>query len=402
MANENTEGLYLYPVEELDKIIDQINNGIMPMMNDQLKKEVDLRYKEISGALFNDDEENIDVVKQQALVKKAIEKKKREASKKDVLIITLNEDQKKELRNDMSSSFVRKDPNNRYNLPDEQLYSSEEKKVIETKLARLKNCYYNQKDYVNAIHIIQEAIQYSLKNDYPWMSEEEACEAFNKGEIKFTWGNLPKLYINYSTQITDKEILKGVVTGQVILKDRYAEEDNIKTKKKRVDSNPVSVPYNIINKTMYDDMAKLHAAGYDTPMSLAFKAKSTIYNRFALPYGTDFNNDNKNEEKCIDFDWTREGAGEEYFNLMHGIKSSTNDIIRYVNNQNNKSLNNIITQNAIEFLHSMKYSDGSSSGFYSDNGYVRNNNQPAYVPNPRAVEVEKNILNAIRANNPTP
>lgn len=402
MGDEIQQGLYLYPVEELDKIIEQINTGIMPMMNDQLQKEVNLRFKEISGQLFDDDDEiDEDVIEQKKAVQRAIEKKKREASKKDVLIIKLNDTQKNQLHEDMSSSYVRKDPNLVYNLKDEDLYSSEEKKIIDMKLARLKNCYYNQTDYVNAIKIIQDAIKYSLKNDYPWMSEEEALRAFNNGDIKFTWGNLPKLYVNYSTQITDKEILKGVVTGQVTLKDRNSEEV-VSKKKDKVKSNPVEMPYTITTNAMYEDMAKLHAKGYDTPMSLAFKSKSTIYNRFSLPYNSfmGINSDN-NDKPVVDFDWEHEGAGEEYFNLVHGIKPSVNDIIRYVNDQNGKSLNNVLLQNAYKFMKSLKYQDGHSGGLYGDNGYARNDNGSSYVVNPHAVEVENNILKAIRMNNPT-
>lgn len=400
--NDNND-LYLYPVEQLDEIIEKMNNGITPMMNDQLKREVDLRYKELSNIIDIDDDDIDEIKQQQEVVKQAIAKKKREATKKDVVIITLTDEQKAQLRDDMSSSIVRVDPNDTYNLSDDKLYNSAEQRVIEMKLSKLKNCYYNQTDYVNAIHIIQDAIKFSLKNDYPWMKESEAIEAFNRGEIKFKMNNLPKLYINYATQITDKEILKGIITGQVTLKDKNDRDDNElrRRKKNKISSTPVEIPYTITGHKEYTEMAKLHSMGYDTPMSLAFRSKSKIYNRFSLPFGNRFNVNDETEETFVDFDWTREGAGEDYYNIKHNIRPSTSDIIRFVNTENDNSLSNVILQNASEFLRSMKYVDNNNNndGVYNDNGYVRNNNN-VITENPQAVIIEKNILNAIKANNP--
>ena len=142
------------------------------------------------------------------MMKEHIAKKKREATKQDVLIISLSDEQKRKLRADMETSIVRSNPNIQYNIPDEKLYSSEELRIVRQKLSRIKNCYYNQIDYINAVSIVREAIDYSLRSDYPWMSREEAVKAFNSGEIKFSYCNMPKLFINYQTQITDPEIIK--------------------------------------------------------------------------------------------------------------------------------------------------------------------------------------------------
>lgn len=402
--NGNDEVEYIYSTEELDSIIEKINAGITPMMNDQLKREVELRYKQLNDELFEEDEvDDIDIKTQRAIVKKAIEKKKREATKQDICVIKLSDKQKNQLHIDMSSSLVRKNPNDIYNLPDDKLYSSKEKKIVETKLAQLKNCYYNQKDYVNAIHIIQEAIEYSLSNDYPWMSQKEAFDEFNKGHIYFKWSGIPKLYINYATQVTDKELLKGIINGQIELKDHDNDDTTRRRKRKKEDEVGIEFPYSIISDNEYNQMVKLHAAGVDTPLSPMFQRKSRIYNRFSMPindnlFGNDVKN-NPNQNALNNFDWCREGAGEEYYNLSHNIKKSSTDVIKYMNTLNNKKFNNYVISNTSEFLHSLKLAmlpnNQRVATYRSDIG----NNSNSFNINPQALEAEKSILNSIRNTN---
>ena len=45
---------YIYTVEESDKIIEQMDQGIIPMMNDQMQLEVKMRYKELQSELFDE------------------------------------------------------------------------------------------------------------------------------------------------------------------------------------------------------------------------------------------------------------------------------------------------------------------------------------------------------------
>ena len=54
----NEEQKYVTPIEELDKIIEQIDMGIEPMMTDQMSLEVKLRYKELQNELFDEDDSN--------------------------------------------------------------------------------------------------------------------------------------------------------------------------------------------------------------------------------------------------------------------------------------------------------------------------------------------------------
>ena len=392
---EENNNKYVYPVEELDKIIDQMSKGITPMMSDQMQLEVKLRYKELQNELFDGDDEDIDtedIKRHNEMMKQHLEEQRRKATKNDVVIIKLSEEQQKQIREDMEVSIVRPNPNSMYNLSDDELYSSEERKVIQQKLSRIKNCYYNQIDYVNAIKILKEAIEYSLANDYPWLSKEEAIKQFNEGKIKFTYCNIPKLYINYQTQITDKDVLKGIVTGEIELVDR---DEKPQKKKVNKDSEEVAYDYNIIGTTDYENMLKMHVKGYDTPISTIIKAKSTIYNRYSLPSSNRFslNGNNKNDEPML-FDWTQEDAGRKYFNLKHGKQYTVNDMIRDVNQDNDKTLNNVLNINASEFMRSLKTVNNQQTGY-----------SPAIIstslqPNPEAVQIEQNILNAIRMNNP--
>lgn len=392
---EENNNKYVYPVEELDKIIDQMSKGITPMMSDQMQLEVKLRYKELQNELFDGDDEDIDtedIKRHNEMMKQHLEEQRRKATKNDVVIIKLSEEQQKQIREDMEVSIVRPNPNSMYNMSDDELYSSEERKVIQQKLSRIKNCYYNQIDYVNAIKILKEAIEYSLANDYPWLSKEEAIKQFNEGKIKFTYCNIPKLYINYQTQITDKDVLKGIVTGEIELVDR---DEKPQKKKVNKDSEEVAYDYNIIGTTDYENMLKMHVKGYDTPISTIIKAKSTIYNRYSLPTNNRFslNDNNKNDEPML-FDWTQEDAGRKYFNLKHGKQYTVNDMIRDVNQDNDKALNNVLNINASEFMRSLKTVNNQQTGYSPD--IISTSLQP----NPEAVQIEQNILNAIRMNNP--
>ena len=79
MMNEE-EQKYIYPVDELDKIIREMDMGIMPMIPDDMMTEVKLRIKEIKSELFDeDDEEDQDTIEHRRIVQEHLEKKRREA-----------------------------------------------------------------------------------------------------------------------------------------------------------------------------------------------------------------------------------------------------------------------------------------------------------------------------------
>lgn len=409
MSEEKKKYEYMYPVEELDKIIEQIESGIAPMLTDEMQLEIKMRYQELQNEIMEDpdDEDSVisveDVKKHQEMMKKHLEKKKREATKHDIAIIKLTEKQRKKLEEDMTYSLVRKDPNDPYNKADDEMYESAEKAAVIRRLSNVHHCYFNQTDYVNAIKIIRDAIDYSLKTDYPWMSRSQALEAFNRGEINFTFCQMPKLYINGTKQITDPAILKGVITGEVKLVDRPT-APNTRNRDINKNAKPVNVPYNVISNEAYKEMSELHARGYDTPLSVAFKSKASIYNRFALPVGNRFNvvtsqsnmspAEKARQEMLTNFDWTQEGAGEAYFRLKYNRPYGISDIVDDLQSANGNHIVNNIGTNMYEFMRSMNNGDGQRH--YESTNTISN----TMNPNPEAIQIEQGILNAIRMNNP--
>ena len=394
---ENEEK-YIYPVEELDKIIRDMEMGISPMIPDDMMKEVQLRIKEIKAELFDEDEDEYDedLAEHRKAVQEHLEKKRREATKHDIIVIKLNDKQKETLEEEMSVSIVRPDPNSLYNMSDEELYSTEESKAIRQKLSRIRNCYYNSEDYINAINIIQDAISYSLAHDYPWMNKRDAMKAFNKGEIKFRYCRMPALYTDYTNQIKDPSILKGIVSGEITLKDI---NEDVDTRKKRVPYEPVEFNYVVVGHNQYKQMVDAHNKGYDTPLSPAIKAKSTIYNRYVIPSNNIFSNNKGNLGQIPDsFDWSRPGAGEAYFNLTHGKRTTAYDIVNALCAANNNDLNNVMAQNVNSFLSSIKVSpeNNQSKAVYNNNMI-----STSLQVNPQAAKIESDILAAIKANNPT-
>ena len=151
---QETEIKYAYPVEELDTILEQIEQGIQPMISDDMMNEVQLRRKELLSKMGTVDYSDIDTAdtaaiidKHKELMKKQIENERHKATKTDVIIIKVSDEKKKEIREQMSSSIIRSNPNDTYNKTDEELYQSESRRKVELKLKSVRNCYYNQKDY---------------------------------------------------------------------------------------------------------------------------------------------------------------------------------------------------------------------------------------------------------------
>lgn len=410
MADESMK--YIYPVDELDKIIEQMNMGIQPMISDEMMTEVQLRIKEINKMVFDEEEEEDDVdaatrLRHQEMIKQQLQKERRKATTHNVIIIDISDEQKQKIREEMSESIVRPDPNNTYNKNNDELFTDIERKKIFEKLKSLKNCYYTQQDWVNAMKIIYEAIDVSLgkygNSDYPWLSYEEAVKQFNEGKIKFRYCEIPKLYVNYSSQISDPQLLKGIMTGDVILKSKSDDDVSKVNKNKKYEA--VSFDYEITGDEMYHQMIAAHKAGYDTPMSTIIKHKSTVYNPTSLPFGNRFSQKNldKNGEPIL-FDWSKEGAGESYFNMVKGRKTDSTNIMRFVNSQNDDMINGpLVTRNAQEFLKSMKGVSNSGGYDYMLPNYAQpaQDNSGNMNYNMQAAQMEQELLASIKLNNPT-
>lgn len=404
---------YSFPTDELDRILEQMQSGIQMMLSDEMQIELDMRYREkfeeITGEEYRDDdsESNINRLKHQKMMREKIAKDRMKASTKDVIVINVSDEKKKEIREQMMTSIVRPNPNDPYNTTDDDLFRDTANKEIMEKLKGIKNCYYNQRDYINALKIIHEAIEFSLgktgHGDYPWLSYPEAVKEYNAGKIKFSWCEIPKLIVNRVSPITDPEILKGVLTGDVVILNRTEDDDEIKklNKKKMSNYKPINVDYDVTGETEYNQMQAAHKAGYDTPWSTGIKYKNTSYDPTALPFSSIFSSNKIKQNNVPDlFDWEKDGAGNEYYNLMCGKKPSANDIAAVLNKDNDNQINPIVTRNMNEFLYSMKHTNDNSGGYNYD---MPNFIQAAENPNnfnADAAAIEKQLLASITMNNP--
>lgn len=406
--NEKYE--YIYPVEELDKYIEQMMNGIQPMLDDQMLTEVKLRWAERNRDEFGtDDEEELDeetIKEHKEIMKRKVQESNRKASTKDVIVMTISDEQKAKIREEMSVSIVRPNPNNHYHQPDNDNEQSAESKAVMEKLKGLRNSYSNQTDYVNAINIIKEAIEVSLgkygDGDYPWLTYEEAVKEFNEGKIKFTLMQMPKLIINYSTIITDPEVLKGIISGEVVLKNRNEEDDeNVYKKRNKQDYEPVYMNYEVTGSEEYARMVEAHRNGYDTPMSTAIRHKSSIYNPKHSPLLRNNCGTNNNSNVPELYDWMREGAGDDYYDIIHNRKPRSSDIVRIIDEANGGGIDSSMYSNVNSFLNSMKNGSANTGGYdYTLPNYMQPIADDNSGYNIDAANIEKELLMQIKINNP--
>lgn len=391
---QQEESKYIYPVEEIDSYIQQINDGMTPIVNPQLALEIKIRQRELMDEIF--DEDDPDVIAHKDALDRHIEAKKREASKKDVMLIKLTPQQRAELEEDMKYSIVRPDPMSAYNKSDEELFNSAEKKRIVQRLSRIRNCYYNPVDYRNAINIIMDAIRYAVDNEYPWLPRKDVIKLVNEGRIKFTFCNIPKLYLDYRTQVTDPAMLKGIVSGDITIKDA----NDIKPVRNKTKSKGINYDIGIITSAEYKEWSKYHKMGYDTPISpIISNANSSIY-QFSMPFGNNpwVVGNTEKEPEVIKFDWMRDGAGEEYFKLIHGDKTdNVTDFINYINEVNDREVSQHVKKNLTEFMSNLRrIRTGDDRHYNRDNNHISSSLQTT----PEAVKIEEGILNALRMNNP--
>lgn len=394
---------YLYPVEELDKMIMQLDEGIELFLPDQMVLEIELRRKELENKLFadEDEEEDDDTAYKRILHQEAIRKHLQEQSKKardtDVMYIELSEEQKQKIRESMETSYVRPDPNTSYNMSDDDIREDATKKVLMSKLSKLRVAYYNQTDYQNAINIILEAINYSLENEYPWMSKEEAIRAFNEGKIKFTFCQIPKLFLNYKTQVTDPNILKGVATGDVELVSK-SERDFARKSYKH--SPLVSMPVSIISEDEHKYYMDAHRKGAFTPISPTIAQHNTIYDRFQVKIGgtdsrktsvTGFTDKLGNP---IGFDWTQDNAHEKYAMERAGKKFGIDEIMEFVNQTNTGIKSHVVSNMNAHLLAynstTLSVDENDKYSIVSD-GYRQQNAE--------IIKTEQSILARIQSNN---
>ena len=394
---DEKESKYLYPIDELDKMLDQMDEGVELFLNDQLMVELEMRKREreieMFGTAIEDEESDYIKQKHQEMLREKMKQKARKAHREDVMYIELTEEQKQKIYAEVETSFVRRDPNTPYNMTQEEIYSSAEEKLILEKLSKLRVAYYNQIDFQNAMNTILTAIDYSLEHDYPWMTKEEAIAAFNAGQIKFSFCQIPKLFLDFKTQVKDPNILQGVVSGNVELVDKSKKNFVIRDYS---NSELVSVPYGVMSTEEEDYYVDAHKKGQFTPISAVIQSHNTIYNRYA----PQTYNKKKNEyvglldkyENPVSFDWTQENAHARY-DLFRKGKSYDIEMLMEDVNKNNKGINKQVAINMQSYLmalNSVTLTHDEKATEIQD-GYKKQNEE--------VIKMEQSILQKIRVNN---
>lgn len=400
------EPKYSYSTDELDDVLRKMEKGIMPLIPEDMMKEVELRRRELNLLRGDEDDEDVEeylseVEKHKKLVK-YLNEQKHKATKREAYVYTMTPEQLKEIEEDMGTTFVRENPNSKYNRPSFDSEMSEEKRNILIKLSKLRNCYYNQKDYQEAIRTIQKAVEISLKDDYPWLSFEQALDKFKKGEIVYSFGSLPKIYLNYITPVTNPETAKKIASGEITLVDKNEER---KPRKKKAKKNYVQRYVPSVTNEEIDYERQVFESGRDTPFAPVFKGNINAYGRFNMPNSGYFQDDvdtlyqKEREDTIRSFDWTQPNAGEKYFNLVNNIDDSESvyEILKNIQNKGNVEFRSIIANNLTDFLNGLGKSDSTSDISYNTNtyDYVKSILQP----NQQALAIEEQLLENIRNSN---
>lgn len=394
------EGLML-PPEHLQNLIDKIDAGVEVALSDLEKIEIKKYMKILSSQLFDDDDDDDtglspeEEARRQELLKRQMEEAKRKAHTDDVKLIKLSDEQRAQLEDEMDVSFVRPNPNTNYNKTDDQLYKSAEEKVLSDKLARIRNCYYDADEWRTVVDVIMEGVEYELKSDkFAYLgSFESRLAAFKAGKIKLQI-QLPKLYLNRITPENDPEVLKGIYNGDITVVDRSEIENNVRRKSYK-NSELVSLNVPIIGNAEHQYYVQMHRKGFQTPLSGAIKAKSTIYNRYIdnsknilnQPFGIV---DDKGIP--IQYDWLKLGA-QEYYRMYHKLKPNMDNIIDNVQKANGGKINKVLGER-------MNMLTKVDSRGYSTEKVEPNWMSASVQVKPEVVKLEQDLLKAIQVTNP--
>ena len=387
---------YIYPKEKLDEYIQMLDQGIELMLPDQIMLEIEMRRKEIHNQLFEDDEEDEDDIyvkmKHDQMMREHLQKEAKKARKDDLLIIQLSDEQKNMIRDSVETSYVRPNPNSNYNLTDDEIFENAEQKLILEKLSKLRSAYYTQADYQNAINTIRMAIEYSLEHDYPWMTKQEAIQAFEEGKIKFTYCRIPQLRLNFKDIVKDPNILAGVANGQIEL---VKKEDKEFKKKSYKNSPLVSIPTNVMSQDEQNYYLEAHRHGLATPISSAIQARNTIYDRYSFNIGNKkndkFNGLVDKDGNPITFDWTQDNAAEKYMMLRNNKTFGISELVALINKENNGVNGQLSTR-----MHSYLAAINSSS--LSHDERIVTDNQGYKQQNEDIIKTEQRIFAKIQSN----
>ena len=397
-ANDNY-GLLL-PIEHLEELMKKQEMGIEVALSDLEKLEINKYMKIMSSQLFDDDEDGDDTLlspeeeaRRAEIMKQHIEEAKRKARTKDVAIIKLTEEQKQQLREDMSSAYVRPDPSSFYNKTDDQLYKSAEEKVLSDKLNRIRNCYYDAEEWRTVVNLILTGIEFELKSDkFSYLgSYENRLKAFKEGKIKMQV-KMPKLYLNRISPETNPEVLKGIYDGDITVVDKNTKSVRHKSYK---NSELIHLDISSISPNEHQYYLNMHRRGYFTPISGAIKAKSTIYNRYIDTKNNSISKPLGIVDKDgipIQYDWLKFGP-QEYFRMLHKIKPKMDDIVYNVQKSNGNKLSKVLLERMNEVVKVDK------------DGYYVEQCEPNWISSsvqvkPEVVKLEQELLNSIQVTNP--
>ena len=395
--------VFHYDIDSVRDAYESMNKGRRMPLSPQMKADLETYKKYIAYELTQDEELVDSALSEHEKIERIIEKRRRMASTEDVLVIQLSEDQKAKLREEMSVSIVRPNPDSIYNKLDSELFDSAEKRDIYLKLSKIDKAYYHAEDYVKAINTIMEAIKYSLEHDYPQFTKEEAYEAFNRGEIKFTYKQIPVLYNGWTTIIDDPKVLAGIVEGRLDVTSNNDDEGKARmkrTREARGEAVPSDYDVELVGPNEYSQQYQMHQRGIDTPISPIINASIGAFSRFSLPSSNMFYN-NKVKEKedraPISFDWMQDDAGEKYYNIVNNVQVTTDDIIETLMTANGGNLSdNGLRSDIDEFIRQLK------TPVDPNQNTVHNLYDTAMVQTqkPEIVALEQHIISQMKMANP--
>ena len=388
---------FIHSLKDIDKWIMDEDQGVSMMLTKIQRQEMDLRRKQLiaerNGTDEYEDDEFLDILEEHAKLTEKMEQRNAATHKHDIAFRPLRPNQQKQLEEDMQISIVRNDADSEYNKTDEELFGDKERRDILQRLSRIRNIYYDPLSYRAAILTIKEAIEYSLKHDYPWIKTiEETVQQFNEGKIKYL-GNIPKLYLGFGTdQVTDPQILAGIVSGEITVVDKDEEDKELKRKRKeRREYKPVQMKYDVVRSNEYQHYVRLHNQGYDTPISVILKSKSQLFDRLSMPFSFSITSQEKKNEPEV-FDWLQPNAGEIFYCQQNNIpRNTTSKIISMINSENNNELNQNISSSMHDFIHAWSHPQ-TQLQTVEDVKPIQQSEQ--------AMALEQNLLNSLRMNNP--
>lgn len=337
------EYTYENPKEVLDEFIDKMARGIMPMVDDLTWKEIELRMHELasdSAEDADDEEEVAQLMEDTKVLREKARESKRKATRKDVAYFTLTEEQKKKLREDMCTSYVRASPSS-YNIPEDKINEDKERTILQKRASRIRRCYYHAEDWIAAMQTILDIIDYDAKN-YPWMTKSEYYQAFWAGTIKLNV-IVPMLFLDYHTPIKDPQLLAAIFRGETIVEQTKDIDTSNKVKTK--DDKVVWMNAFEYSESEVNSMQQLASQGYDTPVNHILKdTHKSLYDRF-LPVS----------KGKVKFKGKVNELLKEYrrFNKFDGLSMvpyKPSDIVTYIHKQNEGKLNASISTATTKFL----------------------------------------------------